>query len=251
MNLLLVQCRTDDSAPHEYGCIQSHTRLTDSQITVVNPVKNPGRLTQANLDEFDAAIVGGSGEFSLSHKENFEFALDEIRPFLDKVLEKEMPFLGMCLGHQILAWHLGARVEADPSQQEVGSFEVTLTDKRAVDPVFKDLPKKFMAQHGHQDSVMELPTGAVHLSSGVKNRIGGFRVGDKAYGLQFHPELTLDDLMTRLALYPEYLGGRTIDEARRDFKESPMAPLSIKNFFNRVVLSESPEVVSEPALAKV
>lgn len=250
MNLLLVQCRTDDSAPHEYACIQNHTKLADSEITVINPVKKPGRLTSLNIDKYDTAIIGGSGEFSLSHKESFEFILSEIRFFLDQVLEKELPFLGMCLGHQLLAWHLGARVEADKKQEEVGSFNVTLTEKGQADPIFAGLPNEFMAQHGHQDSVMELPTGAVHLSSGVNNEVGGFRVGDKAYGLQFHPELTLDDLMTRLALYPEYLNGRTIEEARQDFQESPLAPLSIQNFFSKIANKKSPQIAGETVLVK-
>lgn len=238
MKALLIQCRTDASAAHELSCVLKHGKLTTEQLTVVNPVTTPGSLRAHQVRDFDAVLMGGSGQFGIVLAADtliFQRALTEVRPFLDQVLEHDRPFLGMCLGHQVLGWHVGASVVADPEQEEVGSFKVVLTDDGKRDPLFVNLPERFIAQHGHKESVDELPQGAVQLSHGERNPMSSFRIGRSVYGVQFHPELTLDDLMTRLSLYPEYLHGRSIEEARKDFKESPEAPQVLKNFFERVV----------------
>ncbi len=238
MKVLLIQCRTDASAAHELSCVLKHGHLATGDLTVANPVLQPGSLRAHAVRDFDAVVMGGSGQFGIVQAANtlaFQRALTEIRPVLDEVLERDHPFLGMCLGHQVLGWHVGAAVVADPLQEEVGSFTVTLTDDGRVDPLFAGLPGRFVAQHGHKESVDELPQGAVQLSAGEHNPMSSFRIGKAVYGVQFHPELTLDDLMTRLSLYPEYLHGRSIDEARKDFRESPEAPRVLRNFFDRVV----------------
>jgi len=234
MKILLIQCRTDASAPHELACVQTHGQLDSDQITVVNPVTYPGSLVAERVTDYDATMLGGSGEFCITHPDAFQDAVDEIRPVLDVILAHDLPFLGMCLGHQVLAWHVGARVVTDPDQSQVGSYTVTVTEDGQVDPMFRGTPRQFLAQHGHKDSVDELPAGAVHLTRGEKNTISGYRIGLNVYCVQFHPELTLDDLMTRLALYPEYLKGQTIDEARKGFRESPEAPRILKNFLARL-----------------
>ncbi len=253
MHLLLIQCRTDASAPHEHACVSTHAGLDVDAISVVNPVTHPGSLAAQRIHEYDAVILGGSGEFCITQPTAFQGAVDEIRPFLDEVLRYDHPFLGMCLGHQVLAWHLGARVLADPNQSQVGSFTVTVTEDGRQDPLFADMPERFTAQHGHKDSVDELPAGARHLTQGERNRVSGYRIGERVYGLQFHPELTLDDLMTRLELYPEYLKGRSIAEARKDFQESPQAPRVLRNFFTHVVPAHAraPQVMADLIVGEV
>ncbi|MEK7184201.1 MAG: gamma-glutamyl-gamma-aminobutyrate hydrolase family protein [Patescibacteria group bacterium] len=238
MKVLLIQCRTDASAAHELDCVLRHGKLTPDEITIANPVLKPGSLRIHPAQDFDAILMGGSGQFGIVQAADtlaFQRGLTEIRPVLDAVVEGDLPFLGMCLGHQVLAWHIGAAVVADPKQEEVGSFKVTLTEAGKNDPLFTGMPEQFIAQHGHKESVDELPAGAVQLSIGKRNPMSSFRVGAAVYGVQFHPELTLDDLMARLSLYPDYLHGKTVAEARKGFKESPDAPRVLRNFFEHVV----------------
>ncbi|MBI2589968.1 hypothetical protein HYW32_03045 [Candidatus Berkelbacteria bacterium] len=231
MRILLIQCRTDASQAHEQYCVQTHAGQSVKTLTVVNPIIEPGSVQAAGFD-YDAVILGGSGEFQLSRPTpELGCALDELCPILDQILERELPFLGMCFGHQILAWHLGMPVEENHEESQIGSFEVSLSENGQADPIFQGIPATFIAQHGHKDCVMRLPLNATHLASGARHCNDGYRIGSRAYGLQFHPELTLDDLIERLKLYPSYLKGKTLEEARGDFQASPEAPKVLKNFF--------------------
>lgn len=230
MAILLIQYRTDASQAHEQRCVLAHSGLQPSELVVANPILQPGSVSALKVNEFDGILIGGSGEFQLSQPDpRIMTALDEVRFVIDDALSQDKFMLGMCFGHQLIAWHLGVSVHANPEESQVGSFEVTLTADGSIDPIFDGVPIRFTAQHGHKDSIAGLPVGARHLAQGPRHAYNGFRVG-KTYGLQFHPELTLDDLIARLQLYPEYLKGRTIEEARQDYRPSPSAPRILKNF---------------------
>ncbi|MGA2383333.1 MAG: type 1 glutamine amidotransferase [Gemmatimonadales bacterium] len=112
--------------------------------------------------------------------------LEEQR-LLEEAVEQGLPVLGICLGSQLLAAALGARVYPGP-EPEIGVFEVKLTEDGADDPLLGPAGPKFSAFHWHGDT-FELPPGAVHLASTRAYRHQAFRVGDRAWGLQFHIEL--------------------------------------------------------------
>jgi GMP synthase (glutamine-hydrolysing) len=230
MKLLLIQYRTDASKEHEQACVLRYTGLNDSEVVIANPLMDPGVLKRVNLAEFDAMAIGGSGEFQIpTMPSDVANSLETIRPLIDQAIEMKLPVIGMCFGHQILAWHFGILVVTDPQQSQVGSYPVTLTEEGRADPLFADLPTEFIAQHGHKDTIMGLPEGAVHLAMGKKHAYNAFRIGS-AYGVQFHPELGLEDLVTRLTIYPDYLKGKSLDDVRLQFTESPEAPKILANF---------------------
>ncbi len=230
MKLLLIQYRTDASKEHEQACLLRYAGLADDELAVVNPLLEPGVLKRLELADYDALVIGGSGEYQIPTMPEQELVhLEAVRPLIDRALAMELPVLGMCFGHQILAWHFGILVVTDPRQSQVGSYPVTLTDEGKADPLFAGLPETFVAQHGHKDTIIGLPDGAVHLAMGAKHAYNAFKLGS-AYGLQFHPELGREDLLHRLTLYPDYLKGKTIDEVRGEFAESPEAPKILGNF---------------------
>jgi GMP synthase-like glutamine amidotransferase len=101
------------------------------------------------------------------------------------------PFLGVCLGGQLLASVLGARVAR--GRPEVGVHDVFLTRAAEHDPLFAGLPARLPALGWHEDC-FELPAGAVPLAGSVHRTYQAFRFGPAAYGLQFHPEVRVDDL---------------------------------------------------------
>ena len=111
----------------------------------------------------------------------------EERALLDAV-NRGQPVLGICLGAQLAARALGARVHANP-QKEIGWFDVELTPAAAEDPLFAGLPRAACFFHWHGET-FDLPQNAVLLASSARCRNQAFRFGKSTYGLQFHPEIT-------------------------------------------------------------
>src|SRR5439155_18314763 len=99
-----------------------------------------------------------------------------------------VPFWGACLGVQLLAASLGARVYPAP-EPEVGVMAVTLADEAMSDPVFVGLPRELPTLQWHGDT-FDLPNGAVRLAGYEAYPNQAFRWGRNAYGVQFHLEVT-------------------------------------------------------------
>jgi GMP synthase-like glutamine amidotransferase len=110
------------------------------------------------------------------------------RALLRAAVEAGRPVLGVCLGAQQLAAALGAAVVEGPAP-EFGVGEVHLTTEAISDPVFGPAPTPLPCVHWHGDT-FELPAGAVRLAGNAAYENQAFRWGDRAYGLQFHVEVT-------------------------------------------------------------
>jgi GMP synthase (glutamine-hydrolysing) len=107
---------------------------------------------------------------------------------MQRLLDVRKPVLGICLGAQLLAKAAAAQV-GPASEPEIGWFPVELTSDAAEDPVLGGLPSRFEAFQWHYYA-HDLPAGAVELA---RNEIctQAFRLGESAWGVQFHPEVTL------------------------------------------------------------
>jgi GMP synthase (glutamine-hydrolysing) len=114
--------------------------------------------------------------------------LEPERQLLATAVEVGLPVLGVCLGAQQLAAALGAVVWAGP-EPEYGVGEVHLTADALTDPVFGPAPTPLPCVHWHGDT-FSLPDGAVRLAANGAYENQAFRVGARAYGLQFHVEVT-------------------------------------------------------------
>jgi GMP synthase-like glutamine amidotransferase len=114
--------------------------------------------------------------------------LEDERLLLRAAVEEEVPLLGVCLGAQQLAAALGAEVTRGPVP-ECGVGEVHLTSDVVGDPVFGAAPTPLPCVHWHGDT-FSLPEGAVRLAGNEAYENQAFRVGTRAYGLQFHVEVT-------------------------------------------------------------
>jgi GMP synthase-like glutamine amidotransferase len=111
------------------------------------------------------------------------------RQLARRAVEQGLPVLGICLGAQLLASALGARVYPGP-RKEIGWQPLVLTEAGSADPVLGSLTKTPVVFHLHGDT-FDLPAGAVHLARSAGYAMQAFRVGTRAYGLQFHLEFSL------------------------------------------------------------
>ncbi|MEZ5102385.1 MAG: type 1 glutamine amidotransferase [Thermoleophilia bacterium] len=134
---------------------------------------------------FDAIVAMG-GPMSVNDEAELPWLVDEKRLIRDAV-GAGTPYWGACLGVQLLAAALGARVYPAPAP-EVGVMPVELTPEAASDPVFAGLPRTLPTFQWHGDT-FDLPPGAVLLAGSPVCPNQAFRVG-RAYGVQFHLEVS-------------------------------------------------------------
>lgn len=145
--------------------------------------------------------------------------------WLQQAVKTDIPVLGVCYGHQLLAHALGGRAGPNPAGRQIGTVDAQLIDIAKDDPLLGHLPKVFSAQSSHSEVVLELPPGAVSLATSPVDENFAIRFADKVWGIQFHAEFSApitsdyiryraDDLRAE-GLSPEQLLGRT-----RDTKEA-------------------------------
>ena len=168
------------------------------------------RLHRVELDEgeplpdlsgFDAIVAMG-GPMSVNDDAELPWLTAE-KAAIGTAVRAGVPYFGACLGVQLLAASLGARVYAGP-EPEVGVLPVTLTPDGAADPIFAGLPPSFPTLQWHGDT-FDLPDGATLLASSPAFPNQAFRYGRAAYGIQFHMEV-LPEMAREWALVPEYAG---------------------------------------------
>ena len=132
-----------------------------------------------------AGIVAMGGAMGAYEEQRHPWLAGEKR-LIAEAVGAGRPYWGVCLGAQLLAAALGARVMPGPAS-ELGVLEVTLTPQAAKDPVFAGAPGSFRTLQWHRDTY-ELPEGATQLASSPRYEQQAF-VSGAAYGLQFHLEV--------------------------------------------------------------
>lgn len=131
-------------------------------------------------------------------------------PWLQAAIEIGTPVLGICYGHQLLAHALGGEVDHHPEGVEIGTVTVQRHPASGDDPLLGALPQRFPAQAVHWQSVRRLPPGAVLLAGSDHEAHHAFRIGERAWGVQFHPEFSDEALRA----YLEGLGPALAREGR-------------------------------------
>jgi GMP synthase-like glutamine amidotransferase len=145
-----------------------------------------GSAHLADATHFNGVIVLG-GSIAAT-----DAALVDTRRWIRNVVLQGTPYLGVCLGGQLLATALGSFV-VRASPPEAGVHDVFLTNGARHDPLFCELPGRFPVFGWHEDA-FELPRGAVPLAGSIACEHQAFRFGASGYGLQFHPEGRPHDL---------------------------------------------------------
>lgn len=139
------------------------------------------------LDAYDAMWVMG-GPMDVWDVEECPWMIEEKRAIRRFVRELKRPFLGVCLGHQLLADALGGTC-GPQRPPEIGILGISLTKAGTKDPIMSGLPTAFKALQWHSVAVAQPPDDAVILASSPDCRCQAMRVGANAWSMQYHVEL--------------------------------------------------------------
>ena len=161
--------------------------------------------------------------------------------WLAEAVTEEVPVLGVCYGHQLLAHALGGEAGYHPRGRETGTHRVELLDAAMDDPLFKGLPQTFPAQLTHRQSVLRLPENAVLLGRNDFEPHQAFRVGRCAWGIQFHPEFSAEVMRAYLKVQAPDLEKEGLDAKAliENVIDAPNAT-SLLDRFSRLVLDAQP-----------
>lgn len=209
IHVLLIQCR---DAPRmekqERSCFVERARLPASQLHTVN-VARGDELLPALLDEVDAVFMGGAGKYSATDTHPWT---EPLHTLVRHAVGRRVPTIGSCWGHQVIARALGGTVVHDPDLAELGCGRVELTEAGTNDPLFSRFPRRFKANMGHHDRVVELPPNAVELARNDQPNQAFRLEGAPVYCTQFHSELDAQRERERILVYREYYRTALPDE---------------------------------------
>ncbi|MFB8147392.1 glutamine amidotransferase [Microbacterium sp. NPDC056003] len=203
--VLLATRAEDVPADEEYQLFLRYSGLDERDLVRVRLEAEP--MPRLDLDALSGIFVGG-GPFNASDPAETKSAVQhrveaEFQTLLDEVVARDFPFLGACYGIGTLGTHQGAVIDRT-YPEPISVVPVSLTAAGASDPLLRDMPPQFEAFVGHKEAIATLPATAALLASSPGCPVQMFKVGENVYATQFHPELDVDGITTRIHAYAGY-----------------------------------------------
>jgi len=195
----------DAAADDEYAAVLRCSGLDESDVRRVRLEQQV--LGPVDLDDWSGIVVGG-GPWNISDPQDQKDEAQvrgeaRLRELALQVTEHDFPFLGACYGVGTLGTLAGGVVDRTYSEP-IGPMTIELTEEGRADQLLGGLPTSFTALLGHKEAVTVLPRGGVRLASSATCPVQAFRLGSNVYATQFHPELDLDGIITRIEVYRHF-----------------------------------------------
>ncbi len=242
--LLLATRAEDAAADNEYEAFLAYSGLDEARLVRHRLEQRP--LGEIDLDDLSGILLGGS-PFNCTDPVEAKSAVQlrveaDLRRLLDAVVAADFPLLGACYGIGSVGVHQGAVVDRQYAEP-VGAVRITVTEQGRDDPLLAGMPDSFDAFVGHKEAISTLPDHAVLLASSATCPVQLFRIRRHVYATQFHPELDVDGLCTRVDTYKHagYFAPHEADEVKAMARRSTVThpPTLLRNFVTRYARGET------------
>ena len=216
--------------------ILQHIKIEDPGYIKDLMIKDGANLTTIELDEgekipsdltkFDVMLCMG-GPMDTWMEKDFPWLIEEKKKIKEFVLELNKPYLGFCLGCQLLGEAIGGKV-VKTNNPEIGMLDVNFLDEKKKDVLFADFPEKIRSLQWHSYEVQELEKNrdVTLIASSKETKYQIFRYKNNAYGIQFHIEIK-DTTVNDWGCVPEYksalenqLGQGALEKFDKEAKEN-------------------------------
>ena len=207
-----------------------------------------GEKIPDNLNFFDGMLCMG-GPMDTWMEKDFPWLIEEKKKIKEFVVELNKPYLGFCLGCQLLGEAIGGKV-VKTNNPEIGMLDVNFLDEKKKDVLFADFPEKIRSLQWHSYEVQELEKNkdVTLIASSKETKYQIFRYKNNAYGIQFHIEIK-DTTVNDWGCVPEYksalenqLGQGALEKFDKDAKENMTnmnnySKILYTNFKNDIILN--------------
>jgi GMP synthase (glutamine-hydrolysing) len=200
---LLLSSRAEDvAAEGEYEAFLRCTGLAEHELHRIRMEAAP--LPELDLAAYSGILIGG-GPFNSSDPPELKSSVQhrverDMSLLLDRVVERDFPFFGACYGVGTLGVHQGGVIDRTYAEP-ISAVHIRLTQAGIADPVLDGMAPEFDAFVGHKEACSTLPAGAVLLAGSDACPVQMFRIKQNLYATQFHPELDVPGLVTRVHVY--------------------------------------------------
>jgi GMP synthase (glutamine-hydrolysing) len=157
--------------------------------------------TLPGFDGISGVIISGSHAMVTEHPDWSERTVQWLR----EAVKRQISVLGICYGHQLLAYALGGEVGDNPNGSEFGTVEINLNVNARGDKLFSGFSSPIRVHVSHTQSVLRLPHNATLLASSEMDANQAFVVGNSVWGVQFHPEFDAEIVIEYINQHREVL----------------------------------------------
>lgn len=212
--LVVKTGKTYDGIRARFGCFEDWMAaglgVARERVQTVSVFE--GGLLPKRLDDIAGVVITGSPAM-VTDRQPWSEAVARWLVFELAEKHADVPLLGICYGHQLIAHAFGGRVGWNPRGREIGTVEIRATTHAVDDPLFGGLSFPFAAHATHLQSALELPPGAVHLAASDLEPHHAFRLGARVWGVQFHPEFSAGIMQAYIDVLDERMAGEGLDVA--------------------------------------